>query len=78
MKFGQCLPIEIFFFKNHAEAGRLVLDLFSVFGKSLYEVKANGLEVSLSIFRQLFNLAYDKKLYNTLGYRSRGLLNFSF
>ena len=33
------------FFKNHAEkeAGRLVLDLFLLFKKALYEVKVSGL-----------------------------------
>ena len=47
------LTIEIFFFKSHAqnEAGRVVPDLFSFFEKALYEVKANGLELSFSIFR---------------------------
>ena len=42
------------FFKNHAEneAGRLVPDLISFFEKTLYEVKANDLELSFSIFRQ--------------------------
>ena len=41
------------FFKNHAEneAGRLVPDLISFFEKTLYEVKANDLELSFSIFR---------------------------
>ena len=43
----------MFFFKNHAEneAGRLVPHLFLFFEKALYEVKANGLELSFSIFR---------------------------
>ena len=54
MKFGQLIEstIDIFFFKNHAEneAGRIVLDLFSFFWKTLYEVKANGLELSFNIF----------------------------
>ena len=45
--------MEIFFFKNHAEndKGRLVPDLFSFFEKVFYEVKANGVELSFSIFR---------------------------
>ena len=40
--------------KNHAEneIGRLVLDLFQFFKKALYEVKANGLELSFNHFRQ--------------------------
>ena len=43
----------MFYFKNHAEneAGRLVPDLFSFLEKALYDVKANGLELSFSIFR---------------------------
>ena len=56
MKFGQLIESinrNNFFFKNHAEneAVRLVPDLFSFFRKILYEVKANGLEVSFNIFR---------------------------
>ena len=55
MKFGQLidLTMEIFVFKNYAEngAGKLVPDSFSFFEKALYEVKANGLELSFSIFR---------------------------
>ena len=31
--------------------GRLVLDLFLFFKKAYYEVKANGLQLSLNIFR---------------------------
>ena len=39
--------------QNHAEneAGILVQDLFLFFEKTLFEVKANGLELSFSIFR---------------------------
>ena len=45
---------EVKAFKNHAEnaAGRLVSDLFLFFKKALYEVKANGLQLSFNIFRQ--------------------------
>ena len=42
------ITTEIFFFKNHEEneAGRLVPDLSLFFKKTLYEVKANGLQLS--------------------------------
>ena len=41
----------MFFLKNHTEnkAGRLVPDLFSFSKKALNEVKASGLQISLSI-----------------------------
>ena len=55
MKFGQLIESNnrMFFFKNHAKkkAGRLVPDLFPFCEKALHEVKANGLELSFSIFR---------------------------
>ena len=55
LKFGQVINIttEIFFLKNHAEnkAGRLVPDLFLLFKTILYEVKANGLQLSFNHFR---------------------------
>ena len=40
------------FFKNHAErqVGGLVPNLFLLFKKYLFEVKANGLQLSLNIF----------------------------
>ena len=43
----------MFFFKNHTEneAGRLVLDLFLLFQKALYEVKRIGLQISSNKFR---------------------------
>ena len=43
----------MFFFKHHAEneVGRLVPDLFLLFEKALYEVKASGLQLSFDIFR---------------------------
>ena len=43
---------EIFLFKTHVknEAGRLVSDLFLFFKKTLYEVKASGLQLSFKIF----------------------------
>ena len=42
----------MFFFKDHAKnkAGRLAPDLYSLLKKSLYEVKANGLQLSFNIF----------------------------
>ena len=47
MKFGQSIEYnkKMFFFRNHAEnvARGLVPDLFLLFKKALYEVKANGL-----------------------------------
>ena len=41
------------FLKSHAEneAGRLVPDLFFFFKKSLYEVKASGLQLRFNIIR---------------------------
>ena len=49
---------QIFLFKNHAEyeAGRLIPDLFLIFKKALYEVKAIGLQLSFSVLIAL-NLA---------------------
>ena len=49
MKLGK---LKKFFFKNYAEneAGQLVPDLFLFFKKALYEVKANGLQLSFNIF----------------------------
>ena len=43
----------MFFFKNHTEkeAVRPVGDLFLVFKKALYEIKANVLQLSSNIFR---------------------------
>ena len=40
------------FLRNHAEnvVGRLVLDLFLFFKKSLNEIKASGLQLSFNIF----------------------------
>ena len=54
MKFDQVTDCNriIFFFKNHAEneAERLVPDLFLVFNKALYKIKASGLRLSFNIF----------------------------
>ena len=55
MKSGQLIEYNKsnIFFKSHAEnkAGRLVLYLFLFFKKALYEVKANGLQLSFNAFR---------------------------
>ena len=44
----------MFFFRNHAEneAERLGADLLLFYKKSLYEVKANDLQLSFKIFRE--------------------------
>ena len=55
MKFGKSIEYNkrTFFFKNHAqnEAERLVPDLFLLFKKALFEVKANGPQLSFNHFR---------------------------
>ena len=45
------MTLEIVFFRNHAEneAGRLVPDLFFIFLKNLYKVKASGQHLSFKI-----------------------------
>ena len=60
MKFGQLIEYgkRNIVFKSHAEnkVRRLVPDLFLLFEKALYEVKASGLHLSYNIFRsQLLN-----------------------
>ena len=56
MKFIHLIEYKekIFFFKNHGEneSGRLVPDLFLFFKKALYEVEANGLQLSFNRFRK--------------------------
>ena len=52
MKFGQLKENNmrnIFLQKSQNEAGRLVLDLFSIFKKALYEVKASGQHLNFQI-----------------------------
>ena len=45
----------------------------------LYEVKAIGLQLRFNIFTMALNLPYNKnKLYKTLDYWSRNMLNFDF
>ena len=52
MKVGQLIEYPIFFFKNYAEneAGKLVPDRFLFFKKTLYQVKARGLQLDFTIF----------------------------
>ena len=56
MKFGQLIEYNKInnSLKNHVknEVGRLVPDLFFLFQKALYEVKASGLQLSFNIFRE--------------------------
>ena len=56
MKFVHLIEYKekIFFVKNHEEneSGRLVPDLFLFFKKALYEVEANGLQLSFNRFRK--------------------------
>ena len=55
MKIGQLIEYnkKNIFFKYYAEneAGRLVPDLFLLFKKAQYEVKASGLQLSFNTFR---------------------------
>ena len=58
MKIGQLIKYDknvirnIFLFQNHAEneVGRLGLDLFLLFKKALFGVKASGLKLGVNIF----------------------------
>ena len=54
MKFGQLIRYKVrdIFFKNHAEieAGRLVLDLFFVFKKFLYEEEGKERQHNFNLF----------------------------
>ena len=53
-KFGQFIEYNVtkFFFKNYAEneVGRLVPDIFLLFQKTLYKLKASGQQLSFNIF----------------------------
>ena len=55
IKFGQLIDImrAIFFFTTHTEneSGRLFPDVFLLFKKDIYEVKASGLQLNFSIFK---------------------------
>ena len=59
MKFGQLTeyPKKKIFFKNYAvnETGNLVPVCFLFFKKDLYLVKASGLQLDVTIFRQPSN-----------------------
>ena len=52
MKIGSS-KTEIILSKSHAEneVGRLVSDLFLFFKKTLFDIKANSLQLSFNIFR---------------------------
>ena len=54
MKFGQLIEYNVtrFFFKSYAESegGRLVPNIFLLFQKTLYKVKASGQQLSFNIF----------------------------
>ena len=60
IKFGQVI--------KHNK--RTISDLFLFFKKTLYEVKANGLQLRFTIFANRFdNLAFNEnKLHKTLDY----------
>ena len=76
--FGQ-LTREIFFFKNHAENETRPSRSLWVFKKTLYEVNASGLQLSFNIFWYSSAWTYNKnKLYKTLEYSFRDMLNFDF
>ena len=64
MKFGQLIEYKkvIVFLQNHAkdEVVRLTPDLFLFLKKALYEVKANGLQISVNIF-DTFQYEMQKK-----------------
>ena len=61
------------------EAGILVPDLFLVFRKALYELKASALHLSFDMF-QYSSTCHTKKnkLYETLTYWWRHILNIDF
>ena len=79
MKFDQLIEYNKrnIFLQNYAESEteRLVPDLFLFFKKVSYELKTSGLKFQyISI---AFNLEYNKsKLYKTLDYFSKTMLNF--
>ena len=70
MKFGQLIEYNKInnSLKNHVknEVGRLVPDLFFLFQKALYEVKASGLQLSFNIFRELSTWHTVKTNYKKL------------
>ena len=82
IKFGQVIKHNkrTIFLHTQNEIGRLISDLFLFFKKTLYEVKPNGLQLRFTIFANRFdNLAFNEnKLYKTLDYWSRDILNLDF
>ena len=69
MKRGQLIKYsgEILFFKNYAknEAWRLVPDLFLLFKKALYNIKASGPHFSFHIFWWVSTWAWNKNKFIT-------------
>ena len=77
----QNITRKLFFFKNHAEneAGRLVPESLFVFQKSFMWVQNKWSAAWHRYILIALSLAYNKnKLYKTLGYWSRDMLNFGF
>ena len=71
----------MFFFKSHAEnkAGKLVPDLFWFFQKSFIQGKRKQSPAWFHYILIAFKWAYNKnKLYKTLDYSSREIINFDF
>ena len=67
-----------FFLENQEnKTGKLVQDLFLLFSKAFYEIKANGLQ--LQYISIVINMRCNKnKLYKILGYGSRDMFNLDF
>ena len=83
MKLGQLIEYNKrgTFFKNYAEneAGRLVWDLFLFFWKSLIWGESKWSAAKFRYISIALNLQYNEsKLYKTLDYWSRDMLNFNF
>ena len=83
MKLGQLIEYNKrgTFFINYAEheAGRLVWDLFLFFWKSLIWGESKWSAVKFRYISITLNLQYNEsKLYKTLDYWSRDMLNFNF
>ena len=84
IKFGQVMEYtkRNIIFINHAEngTGRLVPNLVLFFKKVLYEIKGSGLQLSFNIFwlSSTWHRYNKNKLYRTLHYWSRDMLDFDF
>ena len=86
MRFGQVIEynkgISVLqnSFRVENKVGRLVPDFFLFFKKALYEVKvkASDLQLSFNIFRQSSAWNTIKRLYKTLHFWSRDMLNIDF